>query len=1047
MRKVLKFIFDRPITVSMLFLMILILGILSLFKVPIELNPNIELPKVYITTMWYGTSAETMESVITSPIESVVATIKGVKNISSTTETGMSRVTVEFGRYADFKYSVLELGEKISRVAESFPQNVVPIINKTAPKEVMEQRFMTYSVSASLEEMTIKKILEDKVKPVILSIQGVSDVKIQGGLNRQIKVLVDENKLHQYGISFDLIMEKLNNIDYIKNCGELINNLTSAPILIYDNIESISDIANIVLTNVNGNLIRLHDVASILNTMEDRNVFNRINGEPKITLEIEREAGENIITAADEVIKKIEVISGTIPEVKFKKEYDESDQLRKELTKLFEQASIAFIGVFLTLIVFIRSVRASIIVIFEIFFSIIVVILIFSFFDITLNILSISGLALGVGILVDNSIVVHENIIFHKVRSDDYNSSIINAMAEVSKPLLGSTLTTSIVFIPFFFLPDDLKDMFFNFGIGIALAIVVSLCFALTFIPFAVKYFEKTEKVIHHDKQTVMLPIYEKALRFSIKRKWLVFVFVLLILGLPLWLLPDKVESGIFKNFYNNTFKSNFYRGHEKLIHKITGGSWYLFKEYVRKGDIMNYGRENNTLRISLTMEDGTDINVLNEITTKIEKRLDKYMEYIQNYYTFLQENTGQLTIYFNDEFKYSSFPYLLKAELISYFAEFGGLHAIVFGYGDPYSAGSSFYNSSNFDVRVLGYKYNKVKDIALELKEKLEENPRIDNVDINSSWFRSNTYEIVAKVDRKRSAMLGLNVNDILNVIRAHAGGMAVYKLVSLDDEKITMSLKFKNYDEYQMYDLMNQKIRDKVGNVFLIKDIVDISREKVLGNITRYKQQYSRTVTFNYNGHHEYGSDYLKSVINSIALPYGFYIDTGYGGMLSAKNEIAFLKILLVSLFLIYIITASLFESFKKPIIILSVIPMAMIGVFLIYFLSDYNFGTGAYAGLALLFGISVNDSIILVDYISRLQTAGKSLDEAIVEGTKRRTKPIIMTTITTIIGLLPFIIIGDPSSIWHGMALTVIGGILTSTFIVLTVLPAVYKIFYRS
>jgi HAE1 family hydrophobic/amphiphilic exporter-1 len=1047
MTKILKFIFDRPVTTSMIFLMILILGILSLFKVPIELNPNVELQRVYITTVWYGTSAETIESYITTQIESAAATIKGVKNISSTTETGSSRVIVEFGKYADFKYSVLELSEKVSRVAESFPTNVVPIINKTAPREVMDRRFMTYSVSAQLEEMTIKKILQDKVRPVLLSIHGVSDVKVQGGLDRQIKILVDENKLHQYGISFDLIMTKLNNFDYIQNCGELTNSLTSAPVLIYDNVESMSDIANIVLTNINGNLIRLSDVASIMNTMEDRNVFNRINGEPKITLEIVKEAGENIITTADEVIRRIGIISETIPEVKFKKEYDESDRLRVELKKLFEQASVALVGVFITLIVFIRNIRAPIIILFEIFFSIIVVILIFSFFNVTLNILSISGLALGIGILVDNAIVVYENIVFHKGSDNDYCNSIINALAEVGKPLLGSTLTTSIVFIPFFFLPDDLKGMFFNFGIGMALAIIVSLFFALTFIPFVVKYLDKKERVYLRDEQPIILPIYEKTLRFAIKRKKIIVILCLLFLGLPLWLLPDNVESGFFKNFYNNTFNSNFYKNHKELIHKITGGSWYLFKVYVGKGDITNYGREDDRLMVGLTMEDGTDINVLNDITSKIEKQLDKYMEYIQNYSTFLQDNTGELNIYFNDEFKYSSFPYLLKAELISYFAEFGGLHATVNGYGDAYYAGSSFYSSSNFSVRVLGYKYNKVKDIALELKEKLEENRRIENVDINSSWFRSNAYEIVAKVDRKKVAMLGLNVNDVLYVIRAHTGGMVSYKYVSLDDEKIAMNLKFKDYDEYQMYDLMNQQIRDKVGNVFLIKDLVDISREKTLGTITRYKQQYSRNVSFQYNGRPEYGMDYVKSVVNSIALPYGFHIETGYGGMLSSRSEIAFLKILFVSLFLIYIISASLFESFKKPIIILSVIPMAMIGVFLIYYLSGYRFGTGAYAGLALLFGISVNNSIILVDYISRLQNAGISLDEAIVEGTKRRTKPIIMTTITTVIGLLPFIIIGDPSLIWHGMALTVIGGILSSTFIVLIVLPSIYRIFYKS
>jgi HAE1 family hydrophobic/amphiphilic exporter-1 len=491
MNQVIKFIFDRPITTGMIFLTILVLGIFALLKVPLELNPKVELPSVTITTNWYGTSSETMEAQITSPIEEMAATVRGVKNIKSESEMGSSTVTVEFLKEIDMSFALLELNEKLNNLIEEFPQGVVPFISKHIPKEISEQRFMTYSIAAPMEEVTLKKVADEKIKPALLSVPGVSEINIFGGLDRQIKILLDEKKLMQYGLAFGKVIQSLINLDYVKNVGAFEDKSKFLPIIVKQEINSLSEVGRAPIKISENNVIRLNQISTILDGSEENRTYSRVNGEPTITIELIKEPGKNIISTADQVELKIQKLTNDLPEIKFRKVYDQSTRLREELSSLSKQSLISFLGVFLILLIFLRNLKAPLIILSAIVFSIITVILFFSFLNVTLNILTLSGLSLGIGMLVDNSIVVYENIEYHRKKNQNLKEAIKLAVSEVSTALMASTFTTAVVFLPFFFLPENLKQMFLYFGIGMGLSIIVSLIFALTFIPFMAGKFSR----------------------------------------------------------------------------------------------------------------------------------------------------------------------------------------------------------------------------------------------------------------------------------------------------------------------------------------------------------------------------------------------------------------------------------------------------------------------------------------------------------------------------------------------------------------------------
>jgi multidrug efflux pump subunit AcrB len=546
------------------------------------------------------------------------------------------------------------------------------------------------------------------------------------------------------------------------------------------------------------------------------------------------------------------------------------------------------------------------------------------------------------------------------------------------------------------------------------------------------------------DGDGIISKYFRKIIFKTLKYRILIIIFFIWLLGIPLWLLPDKIDTPIISNFYNNTIGSEFFQEKKELFYKIFGGTWNIFRSNVSQGDFFNYSFGNTYLGVSLESQQGTDIRVLDDITRKVENLLKAYSEYLTTFTTTVSTEYSYMRINFKKEYENSVIPLVLKSNLSSYFTEFGGVHASVIGYGQPFSSGGSFYESSSQSVQILGYNYLKVKELALEFKDKIEKNPRVENVNTDRGRWGRNYYEFLVEVNRRKISEIGLTVSDVLSVIRSYSGGRSMRNLMLIKDDRVKYDVKFAGYDDFQVNDFNNLSLLDKTGKPINMKDLVNIQRVRTLASITREKQQYSRYVTFDFLGPYDYAREYIDAVAKTVNLPYGYSIETGFKWSFGEEEKIAFAKMIFAAIILIFMVCASLYESFKKPLIIIFSIPMALIGLFLIFYFTDTNFGRSGYAGLILLMGVAVNNAIVLIDYISKLINRGFPIDEAICEGTIRRSKPIIMTTLTTIIGLLPFIIIGEQTSLWYGLSMSVIGGLISSTIMVLFLLPVMFRVF---
>jgi len=1080
----------------MFYLTVLALGLFAFSRLPIELAPEVDFPKLSIVTTWGTTSPETMEAVVTSQIEEVANTVKGVRKVSSVSEEGRSTVSLEFQKDTDMDFARLELKEKLATLQEALPYGVSPpTVQKYVPEDFRKlQGFLTYTLSSNLSPGEIQRLAEQKLKPAVMSIKGVSNVEILGGVEREIKIELNPELMKSLNISLSDVSDALSGIELQSSSGYIVEAGQKVDFAIRNTIKAISEIEEqIIRTLPNSKIIRLKDIASVTDTFEEPRTFFRINGKPAITLEIDKEPGVNMLRVADDVYEKMESLKKSLPEIQIIKASDTSENLRQELGKLSNQSAFSVLCIAFVLLLFLRNLKAPFIILSSIFFSVAATILAFSVFGIGLNLITLAALTLAFGMLVDNSIVVLDNIHRHFESGEEQLLAVSSAVREVVLPVVASTLTTIGALLPVFFLPENLKLYFVQFALAVGVSLLLSLLVAFTLIPSlayrvelriksrsarnvittdtkrSLKNSNPRSAILNHVIPKVLrtineafdklLSAYKSIIQYIIKHRVIAVLLTIWFFGLPVWLLPEKIETPYIAPFYNSIFGSKLYDEIRPYIDHILGGSSHLFFKYVTRGEVWSVGKETYVV-VYVKMPKGTEI-----------KRLDKVMRDIEHFLLDGINQTGvthgdtnraitklvtrvygeyaNIVVYFTDEASTTAVPYIVKNALTAYAAQIGGADVGVYGYGPGFFTGGEA--APSFRVKVLGYNYNRVKEIAQKFKQQIERNPRIANVDIDRSlWGRDILFETAITIDRDRISRYGLTVVDIVRAIRTHTKGAIQLSRFKIQGEPINYSVKYAGYGQFSIDDLKNVVLMTPSGEQVRLGDILNISEQRVLSRIVRENQQYQRLVVFDYKGPYKYGDKFVDAAIKNTAVPNGYSIQRAEWFFLREEEEFFLLLIALFSLLIVFMITASLYESFLKPFVIILAVPMSLIGVFLAFYFTGATFDRGGYASIILLIGIVVNNSIVLVDRVSNLEKTVPSgfgnRVGAIVEAASHRLRPILMTTMTTIAGLLPLAIAGEPTSIWYSLSIGTIGGLISSTVLVLLVIPALYMLLVR-
>ena len=1001
-----KVFIDRPIATLMTFLVLLVLGVYSFLHVPLELAPKEEFPQLDIVAYWSDVPPEIIQSQITAPIEEKVSVVKGVRKVTSSSSIGLSRITVEFDPKTNMEFARLALREKIAELKNVLPYGVRPRIEPYVPEDFRVNPFLHYTISGNYSLQELREMVKDKFELGIGAIKGVASVEVTGGAEPLIRVILNKEKLKSLNIHPYVVLRQLQDRARIYPAGKIKRGEQEFLFKVANPLAAVRDLKEVIVAKVGGVPVRIKDVAQVYPSFSDIYHINRINGQPTVRLIIRKERGTSTLKVARAVKARLEEIKKTLPpDLVFRVVDDEAEEIHKNLRELYLLVAIIISVIFLLVFAVLRRIQPSLLVLSSIFFSIMITFNLIYIFKISINMLTLGGLALGFGLFVDNSIVVFENILRYKERGLAAKEAALRGAREVFLPVLASTLTTVSVFFSFAYFQGRLKIYYLPLAIVISSALTASLVVSFTLIPSLSPYLIKERKVRAPARWGFW---YVKGMRGVLRYPVIVLLFMVLI----------------------------FYGSYRWFRSEVTIGEWFRW-----------YSKER--LLVSIGMPPGTEIETTDEVVRKFEKRiLEKSYEKEVN--SSITPEQATIVISFPPEIEQSYRPYVLKEELIQMATNFAGISIGIYGF-DPQSYYSSYSTGVFYDSQIKFYGYNlkKLKEITSALERDLKKNPRIKEVRIVASrfgWWRLESFEYVLKIDKEKLNKYDVDPNYLYFAISTALRGRVQYPLKMLiGSREQEISIKYPEATEIDLRNLQDVLIMTNKGEYLRLGDISSIEERPIAGSIDRENQKFQQIVMWEFRGPYKAAENYKKAVFASLQLPPGFSASLEDTRWMTTEEKSQLRFAIIFSLIIIFMILASLYESLIQPFFILLAVPLALIGVFVAFVLADFPFDSSAYVGVILLGGIVVNNSILLVDHINLKRRQGLEFKESILEGARERIRPIFMTTSTTVLGMLPLVLIrleAGRRQIWSSLALSTVGGLISSTLFILLVIPVFYS-----
>ncbi len=1056
-----------------------------MINLPLELSPSLEFPKVTIYTFYPNSTPEMIEALVTSPIESRIQQVPAIKDVSSVSTKNSSRVTITFQRDADMKFAEFQLNEILADYKSWLPPEILrPQLQKYIPEELEKESFLTYRFLSVLSDDKLHRLLNDKIKRSLLNVPGVAAVDISGIREPVVEILLNLEKMNLWKINISDIRKIINPKNV--NSGLIKKKDSTYPLIVKQRFASLNEMRNIPVKTTGARIIRLKDIAQVQNGYERLRFKKRINGRETALIEITKENAANTINVADavyEIIAKLE--KGLPPGNEMLLVDDASKKMRQSLKDLALRSIISFLGITLLLIFGMRQLNAPIIIVSAILLAILLTFFGISSFGLTINLLTIAGIALGFGFMVDNAILIYDNIdrscspikkdkdsvilnetqwseespsqnqqLNHKkndTAGNEASKEISQSVSEIAPPIIASTLTTLAALAPFIFLSGELRIYYLPFAIVLSLTLAASVFFSFLYVPAAYKHIKwegKKSKQVENNK-TRFTGHYQKALEFLIKRRIVIYVVVLWGFGLPLWLLPTTIDEQEDNNpltntaisAYNATLGSSFYSSVREYSDPFFGGVLYIFFNEIDRGTFWRW-RSPTYLSVYLRLPQGSAPG-LSESNIIPFEQLALAEQGISKVETSIWQSGASVRIDFTDKYAFTATPYRLKENLIARAAKMSGLIVSVTGYGDGFSAGMMGGTSSTFNLNFKGYNYKDLEKLALRFKNKILQNRRVRNVDINARFGYSidNLNFLNATLDKKALAAKGLSLSNILPIMQLYTSEYLGASRVIIGQKEKKLRLKAASFQDFDTDRLLTKPFYNN-GKLFRFSEFVSINKQPASNEIRRENQQYTRMVSFDFLGPYRFAYQFLENIMESFQVPVGYSIERrSFFEEEEKESELYF--VIFLGIILVYMVTAALYESFRDPFLIFLTIPSGLFGIVLIFYFLDAHFGQSAYIGVIFISGIVVNNSILLVNRFNQNLKEGLSVIPSIINGAANHLRPLTLTTLTTIVGFLPLVIFssGSDENIWYALSLAGIGGIVSSSIFILFVLPLLF------
>lgn len=1050
-------------TLIVIFVCLSLIGGVLVPLLPVKLAPSRTLPGLTVSFSMPGNSSRVIEAEVTSKLEAMMARVKGIRKVNSTSDNGRGSITLELDKHADIDATRFEVSTLIRQTWPQLPEGVsYPQISTRRSDDKAARPFITYTLNAPANPILIQRYAEENIKPVLGQLKGIYKVELNGATPMEWQLEYDSEQLSRLGITLSAVQQAINRHyekEFLGVCSiekgaggkEWIR-------LVRTSTEKEMEFAPgaIQLQAEDGTMVTLEKLIKVKHVEERPQSYYRINGLNSIYLYVTAEETANQLKLSDEVKRLMGGLQQKMPagyEVHIG--YDATEYIQKELDKIYFRTGLTVLILLLFVALITRNLRYLFLIVTSLVVNISVAVIFYYTFGLEMQLYSLAGITISLNLVIDNTIVMTDHILHRR-----------NLKAFVS--VLAATLTTIGALVIIFFLDEKIRLNLQDFAAVVIINLAVSLFVALFFVPSLIDKIGLEKKKRKKKGATRFLgavlpqrlcprPTWVKRLAVYFTRfyqgliyylcRFRVMACLLLLLGfgLPVFMLPEKIEGeGKWVEYYNKVFDNSTYKDKVRpVVNKALGGSLRLFAEKVYEGSYFNRDEGEVVLSAYATLPNGSTLEQMNVLIKKMETYLSDFKE-IRQFQTYVYNaRQANIQIYFTKENQRSGFPYTLKAGIISKALTLGGGSWSVYGLQDQGFSNDVRESAGSFRVKLYGYNYDELSYWAEQLKEKLLLHRRIKEVTVNSefSWWKDDYSEFYLDLDRQRMAKEHITATQLFTALRPIFGRDIYCGNVLFDNQTEQLKLSSLQGQLYDVWGLVNIPFVVN-GHSYKLADFATVQKGQSPQKVAKENQQYRLCLQYEYIGSSEQGKKLLKKDLEEFnkVLPMGYTAENDQDYWSWNKKDNKQYALLLIVIAIIFFTTSILFNSLKQPLAIIFVIPISYIGVFLTFYLFGLNFDQGGFASFVLLCGITVNASIYILNEYNAIRKRYPLLlpVRAFTKAWNSKILPIFLTVVSTILGFIPFMVGDGKEAFWFPLAAGTIGGLVMSILGIFLFLP---------
>ena len=1017
-----RFSVRRPVFTTMITLIIVLLGAFSLTRLKIDLLPNIELPTLTIRTQYEGASPEVVERLVTQIIEEIVATVPGVEDMSSQSSEGNSTVRVTFGWGTDIDTAALDVQAQLESEINELPDDIVrPRINKF---DIASFPVVLLGISSALDPVELTQLVEDQIRYRFGRLPGVAQVDLWGGFNREVRVEIDPERIKALGLPLDRILDAIKNANLDLPAGRIEQGRYEVTLRAPAEFINLDQIRRTVVYKTENAVVTLGEIAEVLDTYGKLRRIIRLNGERGLRVAIRKQADANTVEVSKAILNEIDEVNRAFPQIHIVPVINQGNFIERSIANVAQSVLYGGGLSILVLLFFLRNIRSTFVISLAIPISLIATFSLIFFGGFTLNLMTLGGLALGVGMMVDSSVVVLENIF--RRRTEEHEQPVLAAVEgaqEVSTAIIASTITTLVIFLPLIFVRGVAGLLFMELAFVIIFALVCSLLVSLSLLPMLASKLLETPEQLHAKRAP--------------------------------WIESLVHRSDLFFVALNDAYRNLL---QHVLNHRIltVGMAFFLLtlslflvpligSEFLPPSD-------EGEVRVSGEMEIGTRLDLLDQQARLMEEAVYKSVPEAVSSVISVGSSGWRPSDSAKADINISLVPAAerersnleiandLRQELTG---KIPGMKIRTRAPQGQFLLQRILGGDEGLTVEIRGFDLQVLDALAERAANAIEGIRGITDIEISQ---KAGVPQQEIRINRDKVADLGMSIRDVTEVLQTAFAGSKASEFRS-QGNSYRIFVQLKDAEKRSLDEVLDLTLTTPAGDQVALRNLVETEASRGPILIDRKDQQRLATVQANV-ANRDIGSvaKDVQRALDLIPRPVGFELLVAGNFEEQQKAFHELLIALVLALTLVYMVLACQYESLRDPIIVMASVPVAAVGVLVILFLTGTTLNLQSYIGCIMLGGIVVNNAILLVDQARKLRISGLEVREAVVEAGRRRLRPILMTSMTTILALMPLAVgLGEGTDAQAPLARAVVGGLAGSTIITLLLIPAVYSLFH--